>query len=79
LFLQVADAIANPVLLSETAFVPVIGKATYQAVTLPSGAAKLGDPPGELRSVAMLPAAAGTKASASAVPGKSTPGKPTKT
>jgi hypothetical protein len=73
LFLQVADASANPVLLSETAFVPVIGKATYQAVTLPVGAAKLGDPPAELRSVAMPPAAAASRA-----PSKSTAGKPTK-
>jgi hypothetical protein len=77
LFLQVADASANPVLLSETAFAPVIGKATYQAVTLPAGGAKLGDPPVELRSVAMPPAAAGTKPPASPPPGKSTPGKST--
>lgn len=55
LFLQVANANANPVLLSETAFVPVVGKATYQVVTLPAGAAKLGDPPAELRSVALPP------------------------
>jgi hypothetical protein len=55
LFLQVADANAKPVLLSETAFVPVVGNATYQMVTLPAGAAKLGDPPPELRSVAMPP------------------------
>ncbi len=75
LFLQVADASANPVLLSETAFVPVIGKATYQAVTLPAGAAKLGDPPAELRSVAMPPAAAATKPPATPAPGKSSPGK----
>ena len=76
LFLQVADASANPVLLSEKAFVPVIGKAIYQAVTLP--AAKLGDPPAELRAVAMPLAAAGTKPPASPPPRKSTPGKPTK-
>ena len=75
LFLQVADASANPVLLSETAFVPVTGKATYQAVILPAGAAKLGDPPAELRSVAMPPAAAGTKPPAGPAPGKSSPGK----
>ncbi len=55
LFLQVADANAKPVLLSETAFVPILGNATYQMVTLPAGAAKLGDPPAELRSVAMPP------------------------
>jgi hypothetical protein len=75
LFLQVADASANPVLLSETAFAPVVGKATYHAVTLPAGAAKLGDPPAELRSVAMPPADAGTKPPESPAPGKSGPGK----
>ena len=41
LFLQVTDANANPVLLSEKAFVPVVGQATYQAVTLPAGRAKV--------------------------------------
>jgi hypothetical protein len=63
MFLQVADANANPVLLSETAFVPVVGQATYQVVTLPAGAAKLGDPPAELRSVALPPITAKTGAS----------------
>jgi len=53
LFLEVADANANPVLLSESPFVPVAGKAAYQVVTLPAGAPKLGDPPAELRSVAL--------------------------
>jgi hypothetical protein len=77
LFLQVADANANPVLLSETAFAPVVGKATYQAVTLPAGAAKLGNPPAELRSVALPPIAAKTKASATPKPTNSTPEKPT--
>jgi hypothetical protein len=57
LFLQVADANANPVLLSEKAFVPVAGQATYQAVTLPAGAKKIGDPPAQLRSVALPPIA----------------------
>jgi hypothetical protein len=66
------------VLLSETAFVPVTGKATYQAVILPAGAAKLGDPPAELRGVAMPPAAAGTKPPAKPAPSKSTPVKTTK-
>jgi hypothetical protein len=57
LFLQVADASANPVLLSEKAFVPVVGVATYQAVTLPAGAKKIGDPPAEVRSLALPPMA----------------------
>ena len=58
LFLQVADANANPVLLSEKAFVPVVGHATYQAVKLPAGTKKIGDPPAQLRSVALPPIAA---------------------
>lgn len=53
LFLEVADANANPVLLSQSAFVPAVGKAAYQVVTLPAGAPKIGDPPAELRSVAL--------------------------
>jgi hypothetical protein len=44
--------------LSQAPFVPVVGAATYQAVTLPPGASKLGDPPAELRSVALPPIAA---------------------
>lgn len=63
LFLQVADANANPVLLSEKAFVPVVGQATYQAVTLPAGAKKIGDPPADVRSVAMPPINVKTNAS----------------
>jgi hypothetical protein len=63
LFLQVADANANPVLLSEKPFVPVVGQATYQAVTLPAGAKKIGDPPAELRSIALPPITVKTNAS----------------
>jgi len=53
LYVQVTDAKANPVLLSETAFVPATGKATYQAVTLPPGHKKLGNLPADIRAVAM--------------------------
>ena len=53
LFLQITDANANPVLLSETAFVPVTGMATYQAVILPAGEKKLGDLPANIRAVAL--------------------------
>lgn len=60
--MQVADANANPVLLSEKAFVPVVGQATYQAVTLPAGAKKIGDPPAQLRSVSLPPIAAKSSA-----------------
>lgn len=58
IFLQVADPNANPVLLSEKPFVPTTGRAAYQVLLLPAGGAKLGDPPAELRSVALPPIAA---------------------
>jgi len=78
MFLQVADSNANPVLLSETAFVPVVGQATYQVVTLPAGAAKLGDPPAELRSVALPPITAKTEGSVAPKGTKRTSAKTTK-
>ncbi|MFZ0311532.1 MAG: hypothetical protein WAL85_02375 [Candidatus Korobacteraceae bacterium] len=78
LFLQVTDANANPVLLSQTAFVPVVGQATYQAVTLPAGAAKLGDLPAEVRAVALPPIAAKTAASETAKATKPAAAKQTK-
>lgn len=53
LFLQITDAKANPVLLSEIAFVPVMGKATYQTVTLPADDKKLGNLPADIRAVAL--------------------------
>jgi hypothetical protein len=54
-FLQIADAKANPVLLSTTAFAPSTGQAIYQVVTIPAGGAALGDPPADVRAVAMPP------------------------
>jgi hypothetical protein len=55
LFLEVADTNASPVYLSTAAFVPVPGKATYQTVTLAAGNSALGDPPEEVRAVALPP------------------------
>lgn len=55
IFLQVADANGNPVLLSQMSFTPVTGQAVYQDITLAAGAAKLGDPPADVRAVAMPP------------------------
>jgi hypothetical protein len=54
-FLQIADDKANPVLLSTTAFEPSTGQATYQMVTIPAGAAPLGDPPAQVRAAALPP------------------------
>jgi hypothetical protein len=53
LFVEVADTKARPVFLSRTAFQPVIGSATYQNVVLPAGQQPIGDPPPEIRQVAM--------------------------
>lgn len=53
LYLQVTDANANPVLLSETSFVPVTGRATYQSVILPAGDKELGNLPADVRAVAL--------------------------
>jgi hypothetical protein len=54
-YLQIADTKANPVFLSTSAFLPSVGAATYQVVTLPAGEPALGDPPAEVRAVALPP------------------------
>jgi hypothetical protein len=54
-YLQIADTKANPVFLSTSAFLPSVGTATYQVVTLPAGEPALGDPPAEVRAVALPP------------------------
>jgi hypothetical protein len=54
-FLQIADDKANPVLLSTTAFAPSTGQAVYQVITIPAGAAPLGDPPADVRAAALPP------------------------
>jgi len=51
LFVGVVDTKAQPVFLSTTAFQPVIGSATYQ--NLPAGQQPIGDPPAEIRQVAI--------------------------
>jgi hypothetical protein len=53
LFVEVVDTKARPVFLSTTAFQPVIGSATYQNVVLPAGQRPIGDPPPEIRQVAI--------------------------
>ncbi len=55
LYLQIADTNANSVLLSATAFQPAVGNATYQVVTLAAGEPALGDPPAQVRAVALPP------------------------
>jgi hypothetical protein len=53
LYLEIANNKAQPVYLSKTAFPPQTGVATYLVVTLPTGEPILGDPPEEIRAIAM--------------------------
>jgi hypothetical protein len=53
LFVEVADANAQPVYLSTTAFQPATGNATYQNIVLPAGEKPIGDPPPQIRDVAL--------------------------
>jgi hypothetical protein len=53
LFVEVADANAAPVYLCTTPFQPVPGTATYQNITLTPGNASIGDPPAQIRKVAI--------------------------
>lgn len=53
LFIEIADTKAQPVYLSTTAFQPVVGTATYQNITLPDGDQAIGDPPPEIRNIAL--------------------------
>ncbi len=55
LFVGVADTKADPVYLSAAAFVPAIGSATYQTIVLSTGGQPIGDPPPEIRKVALPP------------------------
>jgi hypothetical protein len=53
LFLQIADTNAYPVYLSPTPFQPVPGNATYQNISLAPGNEPIGDPPKEIRDIAV--------------------------
>jgi hypothetical protein len=55
LFLEIANTNAQPVYLSDIAFEPAAGSATYQNVTLSPGSQPIGDPPKEIRDIAMPP------------------------
>jgi hypothetical protein len=53
LFIEVVNTEANPVYLSTTAFEPVPGTASFQNIVLPAGGQPIGDPPPEIRRIAM--------------------------
>jgi hypothetical protein len=55
LFVEIANANAQPVYLSKTAFQPTLGAATYQNITLPAGEPPIGDPPPAIRQIALPP------------------------
>jgi hypothetical protein len=53
LFIEIADANAQPVYIGTAAFQPKTGAATYQDITLPAGDTAIGDPPAQIRAVAL--------------------------
>jgi hypothetical protein len=53
LFLEIANASAQPVFLSQVAFQPVTGGAIYQNIILAPGSQPIGDPPQAIRDVAL--------------------------
>ena len=55
LFVEIANANAQPVYLSKTAFQRTLGAATYQNITLPAGEPPIGDPPPAIRQIALPP------------------------
>ncbi len=61
LFVEIVDANARPVYLSTRPFQPVPGTATYQNITLTSGKASIGDPPAQIRHVAIPKSKKGAK------------------
>jgi hypothetical protein len=55
LFVEIANAKTKPVFLSTIPFRPTAGGATYLNVVLPSGNVPIGDPPPQIRHVAVPP------------------------
>jgi hypothetical protein len=53
LYLQIANPKARAVHSSAGVFEPQLGVASYQSITLPAGEPTLGDPPAEIRAVAL--------------------------
>ena len=53
LYIAIANAKAEPVYLATTAFQPAPGTTAYQNISLAAGARPLGDPPPEIRKIAL--------------------------
>lgn len=56
LFVQIANASAQPIYLSSAAFEPATGEATFQNIALPAGEKPIGNPPRAVRKTALPPA-----------------------
>jgi len=55
LFIAVTDTKAQPVYLSKNTLQPDLGNATYQSVVLPASDQPIGDPPADIRNIALPP------------------------
>jgi hypothetical protein len=55
LFVGIANAKSEPVHLESNQYSPIVGGATYLNVVLPSGNVALGEPPKQIRDVAVPP------------------------
>ncbi|MGB6723047.1 MAG: hypothetical protein WBE72_19780 [Terracidiphilus sp.] len=53
LYVAIANTKAEPVYLAATAFQPAAGSTTYQNISLAAGEKPLGDPPAEIRKIAI--------------------------
>lgn len=53
LYVEIANAQAEPVYLATNAFQPAAGSTTYQNITLAAGKKPLGDPPAEIKKIAL--------------------------
>ncbi len=57
LYVEIANAQGEPVYLATAPFQPAAGSTTYQTISLATGNAPLGDPPAEIKRVAIPPQA----------------------
>jgi hypothetical protein len=53
LFVEIANTQGNPVYLSPTPFQPVLGATSFENIVLPAGRGPIGDPPPEIRKIAL--------------------------
>ncbi|HEY8124708.1 MAG TPA: hypothetical protein VIF88_04725 [Methylocystis sp.] len=68
LFVEIADPNGQPVYLSATAFEPTPGVASYNTYTLPADEKPIGDPPRDIRDIALQKPVASAQAQKSSQP-----------